>query len=170
MNEVTEFLAVGALIGVGGAALMDVWSLVLRRRFGIPTLDYALLGRWIGHFPRRQFLHDRMAAAAPVPGERPLGWLAHYSIGITFALLLLSIWGLEWAWSPTILPAMLIGLGTIVAPWFVMQPAMGAGIAGSRTPNPRATRLRNLGTHAVYGVGLYVSALAVSVVRAAWPA
>lgn len=52
MNEVTEFLALGALIGMGGAALMDVWSLVLRRRFGIPTLDYALLGRWIGHFPR----------------------------------------------------------------------------------------------------------------------
>jgi hypothetical protein len=52
-----------------------------------------------------------------------------------------------------------VGLGTIVAPWFVMQPAMGAGIAGSRTPNPAATRLRNLGTHTVYGIGLYASAL-----------
>ena len=135
----------------------------------VTEADLALLGRWIGHFPRGRFLHERMAVAAPVPGERSLGWLAHYSIGITFALLLLSIWGLEWAWSPTILPAMLIGLGTIVAPWFVMQPAMGAGIAGSRTPNPRATRLRNLGTHAVYGVGLYLSALALSLVRAAWP-
>lgn len=170
MNEVSEFLASGALIGMGGAALMDVWSLVLRRRFGIPTLDYALLGRWIGYFPRGRFLHDRIAAAEPVPGERPLGWLAHYSIGVTFALFLLVIWGAEWVRSPTIVPAMLIGLGTILAPWFVMQPAMGAGIAGSRTPDPRATRLRNLGTHAVYGVGLYVSALALSLVRAAWPA
>src|SRR4029078_8980356 len=28
---------------------MDLWSAVLRRRFGIPRLDYALLGRWVGH-------------------------------------------------------------------------------------------------------------------------
>ncbi len=162
MNNVSSLLVAAVLIGVGGAALMDIWSLVLRRRFGIPTLDYALLGRWIGHVPRGRFVHDRIAAARPVRGERPLGWLAHYAIGVTFALLLLAIWGLDWVRSPTILPALVVGLGTIIAPWFVMQPAMGAGIAGSRTPNPTATRLRNLGTHAVYGVGLYLSAVAVS--------
>jgi hypothetical protein len=44
-----------------------------------------------------------------------------------------------------------------------MQPAMGAGLAGSRTPDPRATRLRNLAMHAVYGIGLYVAAVALSV-------
>ena len=165
MTDVAEFLVGGALIGIGGAALMDVWGLALRRGFGIPTLDYALLGRWIGHFPRGRFVHGRIAAAQSVPGERPLGYLAHYAIGVTFALLLLAIWGLDWVHSPTILPAMLVGLGTIVAPWFVMQPAMGAGVAGSRTPNPRATRLRNVGTHAVYGVGLYLSALAVSALQ-----
>jgi hypothetical protein len=162
MTDGAEFLIAGVLIGAGGAALMDVWSLALRRAFGIPTLDYALLGRWIGHIPRGRFVHDRIAAARPVAGERPLGWLAHYAIGVAFALLLLAIEGPDWVRSPTILPALLVGLGTIVAPWFVMQPAMGAGIAGSRTANPAATRLRNLGTHAVYGVGLYLSALALS--------
>jgi hypothetical protein len=171
MTDVAQFLIAGGLIGLGAAALMDVWSLVLRRGFGIPTLDYALLGRWIAYFPRRRFVHDRIATAQPVGGERPLGWLAHYVIGITFAMLLLAIWGLDWVQSPTIWPALLVGLGTIVAPWFVMQPAMGAGIAGSRTPSPRATRLRNLGTHAVYGVGLYVSALGLSVLgHGGWPA
>jgi hypothetical protein len=97
-----------------------------------------LLGRWIGHFPRGRFLHERIASAEPVVGEGLLGWFAHYAIGVTFALLLLAIWGVEWVRSPTILPALLVGIGTIVAPWFVMQPAMGAGIAGSRTPNPMA--------------------------------
>jgi hypothetical protein len=165
MTHAAEFLIAGVLIGAGGAALMDIWSLVLRRGFGIPTLDYAMLGRWIGHFPRGRFAHDRIAAARPVAGERPLGWLAHYSIGIAFALFLLAICGVEWVRSPTILPAMLVGLGTIVAPWFVMQPAMGAGIAGSKTPDPRATRLRNLGTHAAYGVGLYLSAIALAILQ-----
>ncbi|HET9415923.1 MAG TPA: DUF2938 family protein, partial [Candidatus Limnocylindria bacterium] len=100
----------------------------------------------------------------PVPGERALGWAAHYAIGIGFAIPLLLIGGLDWARSPTILLPMLVGMGTILAPWLVMQPAMGAGIAASRTPNPGAARLRNLATHAVYGIGLYLSAVALSLV------
>jgi hypothetical protein len=157
-----EFLTWGVLIGVGGSALMDAWALLLRKVFGVPTLDYALLGRWMGHFPRGRFFHQRIAGAEPIPGERPLGWLAHYSIGIAFALLLLAIWGLDWARSPTLWPALLVGIATIVAPWFLMQPGMGAGVAASRTPNPRAVRLRNLATHAVYGVGVYLTAVALS--------
>jgi hypothetical protein len=141
---------------------MDVWALVARRAFDIGGLDYALLGRWIGHFRQRRFFHERIGSADPVRGERPLGWAAHYSIGVAFAFLLLAIWGPDWARAPTIWPPMLVGLGTIVAPWFVMQPAMGAGIAASRTPNPRATRLRNLATHTVYGIGLFASAVALS--------
>ena len=159
-----EFLARGVLIGVGAAVLMDAWALFARRAFDIRGLDYAMLGRWIGHFPRGRFFHERIASADPIRGERPLGWVAHYSIGIAFAFLLLAIWGLGWARSPTILPPMLIGLGTIVAPWFILQPGMGAGIAASKTPDPRAARLRNLATHTVYGIGLFVSAVALAIV------
>jgi len=163
MSEGVEFLTRGVLIGVGASALMDAWALFSRRAFNIQGLDYALLGRWIGHFPRGRFFHERIASADPVRGERPLGWVAHYSIGVAFAFLLLAIWGLSWARSPTIWPALLVGWGTIVAPWFVLQPGMGAGIAASRTPNPRAARLRNLATHTVYGIGLYVSAVALAI-------
>jgi hypothetical protein len=159
---ITDIAVRGLVMGVAAAALMDAWGLLLRRGFGIPTLDYAMLGRWIGNIPRGRLAHARMAAAEPVPGERPLGWLAHYAIGVAFAVLLLAAFGPGWAAAPTPWPALAVGLGTIVAPWFVMQPAMGAGIAGSRTPNPAATRLRNLGTHAVYGIGLYLAALALA--------
>ena len=50
------------------------------------------------------------------------------------------------------------GLLTVVAPLSVLQPALGAGIAASRAPNPNAVRLRSVLTHAVYGLGLYASA------------
>ena len=163
MPDTLDVVVRGITIGVVGSALMDVWSAVLRRRFGIPTLDYRLLGRWIGHFSKGRFVHERIAAAEPVVGERLLGWLAHYAIGVTFAFLLLAVWGHAWLTSPTIWPALAVGIGTVVAPWFVMQPAMGAGLAGSRTPDPRATRLRNLAMHAVYGVGLYLAAVALSI-------
>lgn len=162
MPDGLDLVARGIAMGVAGSALMDLWSAVLRRRFGIPTLDYRLLGRWIGHFPRGRFVHERIASADAVAGERPLGWLAHYTIGVTFALVLLAIWGRTWLAAPTIGPALIIGIGTIVAPWLVMQPAFGAGIAGSKTPNPTATRLRNLGTHTVYGIGLYAAALVMA--------
>jgi hypothetical protein len=164
MDELVEIVVRAAVVGIGGAALMDAWGLLARRAFNIQGLDYALLGRWIGHIPRGRFFHERIGVAPPVPGERALGWAAHYAIGIGFALPLLLVWGLDWAHSPTILPPMLVGLGTILAPWLVMQPAMGAGIAASRTPNPSAARLRNLATHAVYGIGLYLSAVALSLI------
>jgi hypothetical protein len=154
-----ELVVGGVLIGLGAAALMDVWSLALRRGFGVTTLDYALLGRWIGHLAHGQVRRQRIGSSEPVRGERAMGWAAHYAIGITFAFVLLALVGPGWLQAPTPLPALVVGLVTILAPWLVMQPSMGAGIAGSRTPAPRATRLRNLGTHTVYGVGLYLSAL-----------
>ena len=60
-----EFLTRGVLIGVGAAALMDAWALFSRRAFDIRGLDYAMLGRWIGHFPRGRFFHQRIASADP---------------------------------------------------------------------------------------------------------
>ena len=162
MPETLDFVLRGIAIGVVGSALMDVWSAVLRRRFGIRTLDYRLLGRWIGHFPRGRFVHEAIAASPAIGGELALGWVAHYAIGITFAFVLLAIWGGAWLAAPTIWPALAVGLGTIVAPWFVMQPAMGIGFAGARSADPRGTRLRNLGTHAVYGLGLYAAAVTLA--------
>lgn len=135
MTGVAELLVAGLIIGIGGSALMDVWGFALRRGFAIPTLDYALLGRWIAYFPRGRFVHDRIAAAPAVRGERALGYLAHYTIGVAFALLLIVVWGMGWVHSPTIWPALVVGLGTVLAPWLVMQPAMGRGSQGRE---PRA--------------------------------
>ena len=163
MPDGLDLVVRGVVMGVAASALMDVWGAVLRRS-GIPTLDYRLLGRWIGHFANGQFVHERIARSERVTGEVAIGWLAHYAIGVTFAFVLLAITGRPWLESPTILPAIAVGLGTIVAPWFVMQPAMGAGIAGAKSPNPTATRLRNLGTHAIYGLGLYAAAVVLSIV------
>ena len=57
---------------------------------------------------------------------------------------------------PTLIPALVVGIGTVVMPFFVMQPGMGAGIAARRTPRPQAARMQSLVTHALFGLGLYV--------------
>ena len=166
MPETLDFLLRGIAIGVAASALMDVWSAGLRR-LGIQTLDYRLLGRWIGHFRYRRFFHPKIAAAEPIVGERALGWIAHYSIGVTFTFVLLAIVGVQWLQAPTIWPALAVGVGTIVAPWLVMQPAMGAGIAAANAQNPGATRMRNLVTHAVYGIGLFAAAAVLAALASA---
>lgn len=146
------------LIGTAATALLDLWSFV-RARFGVPFPDYRLVGRWFAYMPRGRFRHAAIARAAPLPAEHWIGWLAHYAIGMAFAAALLSIWGLGWARNPTPGPALIVGIGSVAAPFLLMQPGMGAGIAASRTPRPWAARRRSLVTHAVFGAGLYLAAL-----------
>ena len=55
-------------------------------------------------------------------------------------------------------PALVFGILTVAAPWFVMQPAMGAGVLALKTPTPLKNGLRNLANHTVFGAGLYVAA------------
>ena len=68
----------------------------------------------------------------------------------------------EWLDRPTLLPALLYGVGTVVFPSFVMQPSLGLGIASSRAPRPAHARMKSLATHTVFGIGLYLSALVVT--------
>jgi len=159
MSEGLEIVVRAALIGTGATLALDLWNAFLKHFGGVPSLNVGMLGRWFGHSPRGRFKHDIIAEASPIPGERLIGWSAHYTIGITWAALLLAIWGLDWARHPTLLPALIIGLGTLAAPFFIMQPGMGLGIAGSKTPNPTAARLKSIVSHIVYGIGLYGSAV-----------
>ncbi|GMU70038.1 MAG: hypothetical protein AMXMBFR37_23700 [Steroidobacteraceae bacterium] len=144
--------------GLGATAAMDLWALLRRRLLGTPLPNYGLVGRWIGHMRRGHFVHERIAAAPAVSGERTIGWVAHVIIGVAFAALVPAIFGNAWLGEPSLVPALLVGIGTVAAPLLVMQPAMGAGIAARRLPNPRAARLQSLVTHTVFGLGLYLAA------------
>ncbi len=152
-----DYLDYALLIGVGATALMDLWAIARKHAFAIPLPNYGLVGRWFAHLARGQFRHDSIAASPAVQGERVIGWVAHYLIGIAFAGLLLAVWGLAWVRHPTIGPALLVGIGTVAAPFLIMQPGMGAGMAARRTPRPSAARLQSLITHTIFGLGLYAA-------------
>lgn len=146
-------------IGIGATLLMDGWAVLRRRLLGVPSLDYALVGRWVGHMPRGRFYHVAIGQAAAVAGERPLGWAIHYLTGIVFAVAMVALTGSDWLCRPTLLPALLFGVVSVAMPFLLMQPALGLGIAASRTANPTKARLHSLITHAIFGVGLYLAAL-----------
>jgi hypothetical protein len=162
MNTLTSSIVIGS----GATAVMDLWGLVRRQLFGTPLANYGLVGRWLGHMPQGRFRHAAIARAAPVAGEQLLGLAAHYVTGIAFAATLLALAGQEWLQQPRLLPALLTGVGTVVAPFLLMQPAMGAGFAAARTPHPAAARRQSLVTHLVFGLGLYISASALRLLQA----
>ena len=150
-------------IGIGATGIMDLWGLLLRR-LGVATLNFAMVGRWAGHLFQGRMRHQAIAKAEPVRHEQVWGWVIHYGIGVLFAMLLVVIVGEGWLQVPTLWPAVVVGVGTVVAPLCFMQPAMGAGFFASRTPTPARNCLKSVVTHVVFGVGLFLSATLIAAV------
>jgi len=152
-------IANGIIIGTGATVIMDIWGIMLQKTLGIAPLNFALVGRWLAHMPRGKFQHDNIRAVPPVVNELFLGWFFHYLTGIIFAIALIMISGNEWLNEPSLLLSITFGLITVGFPFFLMQPAMGSGIAAAKTPKPNLARLRSLLTHFIFGLGLYFSAV-----------
>jgi hypothetical protein len=148
-------------IGISATLAIDIWVSFLKL-FKINSLDYRYVGRWIGNFPKGKYFHNKIQDTQPIPHELILGWTVHYLIGITFAFILVAVYGISWLDKPSLLPAIIIGLITAAGPFFIMQPAFGFGIASSKLPSPNLLRLKSLGTHLIYGIGLYVSAILIN--------
>lgn len=160
MFTIQTLLAI-VLIGVGATAMLDLWLTALRR-LGIPTGSFALIGRWVAHMARGRFGHASIAKAEPARHELAIGWATHYAVGIVFAAVLVALQGSSWVQAPRFVPAFLTGVATVVMPLFVMQPAMGSGFAASKTPTPLMNCARSVVNHAVFGVGMYLTAIAVA--------
>jgi hypothetical protein len=76
MNTRRRAAGRAVLIGLGATATMDLGGEAIRRATGVAPLDYALVGRWIGHMAQGQFAHANVRVAAPVPEEKRLGLVA----------------------------------------------------------------------------------------------
>src|SRR5688572_5116765 len=159
MNLDATYIPGAVAIGIGATLVMDLWNLLLKHVLCIPSLDYCLLGRWLRHMPAGTLRHASIAASPRKRFECTVGRVAHYTIGAVLGVGFIVLASGDWLARPTVPPALLYGFGTVVFPFFVMQPSFGLGIAASRTPNPAQARLKSIMTHSVFGVGLYVCAL-----------
>lgn len=160
-EQVTDFLYRTVLIGVGATALLDLWALVLQRFFKVPAPSWGLVGRWFCHLTEAKVFHDDITLSRAYPFERTAGWIGHYVVGIVYAGALLAFAHPDWALAPTFAPALAVGIITVGAGWFLLQPGMGAGIAASKLPNAKQIRALNIAGHIVFGFGLYGSALLI---------
>ncbi|HCS65172.1 MAG TPA: DUF2938 domain-containing protein [Cellvibrio sp.] len=159
MSDVIFYLFGAIFIGIGATIIMDLWAIFLRKGFNISSLSFCLVGRWFSYMQDGIFRHDKISSAEKRPAECAIGWTAHYLIGIAYAFLLVIPASGAWLVSPSLLPALILGVATVVFPFFMMQPAFGFGIAGAKTPNPVQARVKSVMNHAVFGAGLYLSAI-----------
>ena len=152
-----RFLFEGVFIGGIATLGVDIWALLVKYGLKLPTADWALVGRWFGHMPKGVLVHRPIASAPPIPQERTIGWIGHYVIGAIYGLAYLFLVVAFLDGESSLISALGFGLATLLAPWLIMQPAMGAGVFASKTARPAVVRLVNLSMHAVFGVSLYLA-------------
>lgn len=154
-----EMGAQALLMGLLATALLDAWAQVLKHAAGIIPTNWGLVGRWVAtrrftHLTDGQYRHDAIAQIPAIDHERLIGWSFHYGVGISYAVifvLLSAVLSIPIAlWS-----AIGFGMVTVLAPWLILQPGLGQGRFAANTPQPGKTRLLNLISHTVFGLGLY---------------
>lgn len=157
-----ETIYYGSLIGIGATLAMDMWTVIQNRVWRLPLPNWAMPGRWFAHIFKGKFFHQDIGLADEVQGELLLGWLFHYGVGLVYGILFLFLVGTEWLMEPDFLSAWIYAIATIAAGWFILQPGMGLGRAGSNTPEPWKSRGLGLIAHTAFGFGLWTSGLMIN--------
>jgi hypothetical protein len=162
MNTLTLPLISAIFIGLGATLTFDLWGLFLKHAFKITPSNLCLVGRWLRYMPEGTFKHSNIVSAPRKSAECIVGWIAHYMIGITFAIIFVALVGNNWLQHPRLIPAIVFGGVTVLAPFFIMHPSFGLGFAASKMSNPTSARVRSLMNHTAFGIGLYLFALLVN--------
>lgn len=142
-------------MGIIATVAIDLWALVVKHGFKQQTTDWGMAGRWFAYLPRGVFIHQPIGKSEAVKNEKLIGWSVHYAIGVIYAGLYIILVTDLLSAQPALSNAVVFGIATVVAPWFLMQPGMGMGVLACKTPNPNIKRLISLSMHAIFGIGLY---------------
>ena len=159
MTFEADILVKAAIVGIGGTVALDAWATLVQYVSGSPATNWAVVGRWLGHMPAGKFRHENMAVVTPVSGEAALGWTFHYAIGIGYGLLLVAVTGHGWLAAPSVMTPVVLSLVLLTAPFFIMMPGLGLGVAGAKTPKPAITRIKSVLAHTMFGLGMYGTAM-----------
>src|SRR5262245_17713060 len=113
MNTLALSLISAIFIGLGATLTFDLWGLFFKHAFKITPSNICLVGRWLRYMPEGTFRHSNIVSAPQKSAECTVGWIAHYIIGITFAILFIALVGITWLQHPTLIPAIVFGVITV---------------------------------------------------------
>src|SRR5215468_5226112 len=143
---------------VGGALAtlcMDVGGALGRATGLIAGTPKPILGKRFTYLLQGRLIHADIVASPEVPLRMPVVTAIHYGIGIVLAGCFTALC----SWQPPDREeqfplAASFGVFTVLLAWFLMFPAMGWGIAGTRGPAQLLLTRSTLVYHAFYGLGL----------------
>ena len=151
------FMAQVIFMGIVATLVIDIWAVILSTIFKLPTTNWSMVGRWCAHLRTGQFIHRPISQSKPVKSEQTIGWLFHYIIGIGYAYLYVILMVFIVSNDPSLISAIIYGLVTLIAPWLVLQPALGLGLFARLADKPNTTGALNLSVHLIFEVALYFS-------------
>jgi len=163
-HPIYELLLQSIVLGAFSTLSMDLCNALGKTLKVHRGGSYALIGRWIGGFPKGHFKYANILNESARPNEIPVGFISHYTIGTILAFLYLisgQIFGFRtdsYGWAVT------YGSLTNLLPWFIMFPAFGFGFFALKGPPNnqllRTSFLNHLGFGFALGLGVNLIRLA----------
>ena len=156
-----DLVLTGLVAGVVGTLAMDLLNNIVARTGVFLKIDVATIGRMAVGWTQGHFCYRHPDEMKPVPNERIYGYLAHFAIGVGLAVPFVLGWSL-WVGGPASpVWAVLYGVATSAASFFLVYPSMGLGVFGRRSPDRVRAFITPLANHLFYGVGLAVGVVLV---------
>lgn len=153
-NMTVQFLLNSIFGGVIATLLMDIGSVLVRKSGLTAGAPPKIIGKWFAYLLRGRLLHVDIVSTPDIPIRMPLVLAIHYGIGIALAGIFAALCSWQVPERGTFSFALGFGVLTTVLAWFLMFPAMGWGIAGTRGPEQLLLTRTSLVNHALYGLGL----------------
>lgn len=160
MTDVIMFCLV---TGILSTVALDIWVTLAEKVTGLPPTNWGMVGRWLLGISQGHWVLRSADESAPSTVEKALGWAFHYVVGISYSVLLLLIWGVEFIHAPTLMPVLIVGVViSTLAGLMILMPGLGAGFMGRKLPNQGVVFVYVLVAHVVYASALYVAAIAIA--------
>lgn len=150
-------LLTGVATGVFGTLAMDFLNHLFSRTGIILKIDIAMIGRMSAGWGKGRFRYSQPGEMEPVDKEFFYGVITHYAIGVALSLPYVLGWHLLVGGPTSPLWALVYGVMTTVASWFLVYPSMGMGVFGRHSPEGLKAVFSPLANHLFFGAGMAVA-------------
>jgi hypothetical protein len=146
----------GVIAGVLGTLIMDSLNYLFSRSGMLSKIDLKMIGRMSSGWIRGNFYYRHPSEMKQVTKETLYGYIAHYAIGVVFALVYVLSWYYLIGMPISSLWAFVYGIATTAGSLMLIYPSMGLGMLGIRSPEGIKAPLSSLANHTFYGIGLSI--------------
>ncbi|MFW2372562.1 MAG: DUF2938 family protein [Gammaproteobacteria bacterium] len=155
--------------GLVGASFMDITESYLSK-LGINSgVNGTYIAKWVHGLARGQFYHSNIDNTPALDHEFIIAALFHYIIGggavaLGYAVLISLQYAPLMAWHIPL--SIAFGLMTCMLPWFILMPAIGKGVLGTKMAMGAKPVLAPILSHIAYGLGIGITLFIYDVLTA----